>query len=232
MSAYKRRQSPTNLRSRGNIALLALALAAVLATGCLKEILFFGYLVGGPPSVEPDFDKETKKSLTDHGVRVAVVCYAPTKLKLLDEKVDEVIAKHVAYKLRQNQIMVIRPALVQEWLDEHPEWETPVEIGEAFKTKYVIFIDLQKYSLYEKGSQTLMRGRAEAVLTVWELDDMGDGERIYRREVKSVYPLAVPRSTYETSYSKFRKEFLDRVSRDIGWKFYERYNGEDMQDAM
>ncbi|PJF33101.1 MAG: hypothetical protein CUN57_03035, partial [Phototrophicales bacterium] len=123
-----------------------------------------GYLIGGPPSVEPDFEKETRKSLTDYNVTVAVVCYAPTKLKLIDEKVDEAVAKSVSYKLNQHKIKVVNPDRIREWLDTHDDWETPDEIGAAFKTKYVIYIDLRDYNLYEKGNHSLMRGRAEAVV--------------------------------------------------------------------
>lgn len=212
-------------------ALLLFAGLSFLTTGCLKQLLFAGYLIAGGPSVEPDFEKQTKKSMTDYDVRVAVVCYAPTKLKLIDPKIDETIAKHVSYKLRAKQVLVINPSLVQDWLDKHPEWETPDEVGEYFKTKYVIYIDLSDYNLYEKGNQSLYRGRAEAQVSVIEMGADGEGERIYNRDVKSVFPLAIPRSTHDTTKNKFRKEFLDRLTNDIGWLFYERYNGEDMKDA-
>ena len=42
--------------------------------GCLKQMLFLGYLIGGPPSIEPDFDRNAKKSMTGKDVTVAVVC--------------------------------------------------------------------------------------------------------------------------------------------------------------
>lgn len=216
---------------RATALLLGFALCVLSMTGCLKEMLFVGYLIGGPPSVEPDFEKVTKKSMTDYKARVVVFCYAPTKLKLIDPKVDQAVAKQVAYKLRTQHVLVINPTLVQKWLDEHPDWETPDEIGAYFKAKYVIQIDLSDYNLYEKGSQSLLRGRAEAKVSVIEMDGSDSGERIYSTDVKSIYPLAIPRSTYDTTESKFRKNFLERLTNDIGWKFYEKYNGEDMKDA-
>lgn len=213
---------------------LAGALCAVVlfaSIGCLKEIMLLGYLIGGPPSVEPDFDVQTKKSMTDYGVTVAVVCFAPKNLKLIDEKIDVDLAKYVSFKLNENHIKVINPDRVHEWLDRHPDWETAAEIGEAFKTTYVIYIDMRDYSLYEKGSHMLHRGRAEMLVTVWEMDGNGEGEPIYNKEIKSIYPLAAPQSSYDVPYQKFRKKFVERLSKEIGWKFYERYNGDNINDA-
>jgi len=230
MFAHRKLHTCFSGRLRVGMSVVVTAALAVWTTGCLKGILTLGYLIGGPPSVEPDFEKETKKSLTDYDVTVAVVCYAPTELKLIDEKVDKNVAKHVSYKLNAHRVKVVNPDRIQEWLDTHDDWETPDEIGAAFQTTYVIYIDLRDYSLYEKGNQSLFRGRAESFISVWEMDG-DEGERIYSRELKTVYPLAIPKSTHDVSYEKFRKLFLDRLTKEIGWLFYEHYNGEDMVDA-
>ena len=37
-------------------------LIVVSLTGCLKQMLFLGLLIHGPPSIEPDFDDELKIS--------------------------------------------------------------------------------------------------------------------------------------------------------------------------
>ena len=230
MSNYAYPQSRFR-RMRSSLLLLGIALSTIATTGCMKEILLLGYLIGGPPSVEPDFDKQTKKSMTDYDVRVAVVCFAPKKLQLIDPKIDEAIAKMLSQKLRAQHVLVINPTRIQEWLDKHPNWDQPAEIGEACKAKYVIYIDLADYNLYEKGSQSLFRGRAEAKVSVIEMDGNGDGERIYSHDVKSIFPLGAPKSTHDTTRSKFRKRFLDRLTSDIGWLFYEKFNGEDMKDV-
>ena len=72
---------------RWRLGLPALALAAVSLSGC-NYFIALGYLIGGPPSVEPDFDAQTAKSFTDKGVTVAVVCYAPTELKWDFDEID------------------------------------------------------------------------------------------------------------------------------------------------
>ena len=222
---------------RGSLSWLRLVGIAALTlsvTGCLKEMLFIGLLVGGPPSVEPEFDKWTKKSMTDKGVTVAVVCFVPEEILLNNFKVDQSLAKYVANRLHQHRIKVINPDRILAWMDQNPNWERAVEIGEAFDVTYVINIDLEDYSLYEIDSPNLYRGRSQVQIRVWEMDDdgEGEGEKIYEKSLNSVFPLAAPRSTSEESLSTFRRKFLTRLSEEIGRSFYEYYNGDDMLDAI
>ncbi|MCH7688593.1 MAG: hypothetical protein IH899_18250 [Planctomycetes bacterium] len=214
--------------------LVGIAAVMLSVSGCLKEVLFLGLLVGGPPSVEPDFDKWTKSSMTDKGVTVVVVCFAPKEILLNNFKVDQSLAKHVAHRLHQHRIKVINPDRILAWMDQNPNWERAVEIGEAFGVTYVINIDLENYSLFEIDSPHLYRGRSQVHIRVWEMDGdgEGDGEKIYEKSLNSVYPLAAPRSTSEESLSTFRRKFLTRLSEEIGRSFYEYYNGDDMPDAI
>ena len=64
-----------------------------------------------------------------------------------------------------------------------------------------------------------------------EMQDGAEGEQIYTRDIISQYPLGVPRSTYDTKYTTFKREFLERLSEEVGRLFYEHYNGDDFPDA-
>lgn len=213
------------------LRLLAIFAVTASTAGCLQQILFLGYLIGGPPSIEPDFETMTKKSLTDKDVTVAVVCYAPVELQHDFSKVDQEVCRYVANRLNQHKIKVVNPDRVHAWLDKNADWDKPEEIGAAFKTTYVIYIDLEKYSLYEENSANLYRGRAELQVSVWEMQDDDSAEKIYTKELTSRYPLAVPRSTSEITYYRFKRQYLSRLSEEIGRLFYESYNGADIPDA-
>ena len=216
---------------RARLWVLLCLTAAVALSGC-NYLVFFGYLIGGPPSVEPDFDKMTKKSLTDKDVTVAIVCYAPAELKWDFDQVDHEVAKFVSNRLFLHKIKVIDPDRVRDWLDKHEDYDKPDEIGAAFHAKYVVYIDMHKFSLLEEHSANLYRGRAEALVSVYEIDDEGNGDKIYTKDLTSAYPLAAPRSTSEVSYGHFKKEYLSRLSEEIGRLFYEHYNGDDMPDTI
>jgi len=203
------------------------------SVGCMNEMIMLAYLIGGPPSIEPDFDRVTTQSMTEKDVRVAVVVYAPDDVLFSFHHIDVELAKHVAFKLREHQITVYNPDVVRNWLDRHDDWDKPEEIGEALGATFVIFVDLSKFSLWEENSPNLYRGRGEALVSVIEMDEESeDGEKIYRKEVISVYPLTVPRAASEVTYSQFKLEYLNRLSEDIGRLFYEHYNGDDIVDAI
>ena len=210
--------------------LAILVLAPLLLCGC-NYVMGIGYLVGGPPSIEPDFDRMTNKCLTDRDVTVAVACYAPTELKWDNADVDREIAEFTAYRMNEHKITVANPDQVRAWLDANPDWDKPEEIGEALEVTYVIFVDLNKFSLYEQEASHLYRGRAEAVVSVIEMKPDGTGEKIYEKELISVYPIGIPRSAADESFGTFKRKYLARLSEEIGRMFYEYYNGDDIGDA-
>jgi len=211
---------------------LAVLLVGLFSTSGCNYFLLLGYLIGGPPSIQPDFDKLTKESLTDKGVKVAVVCFAPDEIRLNFIDADKDIAKFVAHRLFQNHIAVIHPDRVQDWLDKNDDWDKPDEIAEATGATHVIFIDVHKYNLFEENSHELFRGRAEVLVSVFKVQKGDQAEKIYTKEITSLYPLSVARPTTEISYDRFRRQYLGRLSEEIGRLFYEYYNGDDMADVI
>ncbi len=209
----------------------ALLLLPVTLTGCLKPLIMLGYLIGGPPSIEPDFDIMTKKSMTEKEVTVAVVCYAPLEVKYDFSAIDAELAKYVTYRLVQHKVKVVNPDQVRAWLDENTEWDEPSEIGKALNVKYVVYIDLESFNLWEEHSNNLLRGRSEGLVSVFEINSDGDGEKIYTKEITSKFPLAAPRQSTEVPYATFKQQYLTRLSEEIGRLFYEHYNGDDIGDA-
>lgn len=209
-----------------------LLVAALLFSmpGC-NYFMLLGYLIGGPPQIEPLFEKETRKSMTDKDIRVAVVCYASDELKYQFDSIDHIVANRVTNQLASRKIDVISYAEVQTWLKENPDWDTAVEVGAAFDVNYVVYIDVSGFSLYERDSNTLFRGRCDAIVSVYEMETDGSGKRIFSREINSIYPLHVPRSATDVSYDTFRMEYIWRLSDEIGRLFYPYLNGDDISSA-
>ena len=155
-------------------------------TGC-NYLLFAGYLIGGPPSIAPAFDTETGLSMTDKDVTVAVVCYAPKEVKWDFANIDYDLAKYVSNRMFLKKIKVINPDRIRDWLDKNPNWDSPDEIGAAFGVSYVVHIEVNDFSLYEKNSSDLFRGRSDVLVTVWQMDGE-TGEQIFTRDLESIYP--------------------------------------------
>jgi hypothetical protein len=210
---------------------LAVAVVSTSLVGC-NWVVLLGYLIGGPPSIEPEFDAETGNSLTDRGVTVLVLCHAEKELKFDHDSIDYQVAKYTTFRLHEHHVKVVDPDRVRAWLDEHDDWDRPEEVGEAFGVDYVISIDLIKFSIFEENSSHLYRGRAEAMVSVIQMDeDHEDGEKIFSKDVLSKYPLLSARDTHEVSQSNFKRQYLSRLSEEIGRKFYEHYVADDIMDG-
>jgi hypothetical protein len=63
------------------------------------------------------------------------------------------------------------------------------------------------------------------------MGENGEGEKIYSQEERVKYPLRFPRSTQDTSVGHFKKEYLYRLSYEIGRHFFEYYTADDISDA-
>lgn len=222
-------RTPTTLRhvARSWLSLVAALLVCGSLSGC-SYVLFLGYLIGGPPSVEPEFEAQTNESMTDKDVTVAVVCFAPTEVKYSFENIDHELAKYVTFRLIEHKVKAVPPDYVKAWLDENKDWDKPEEIGAAFKATYVVYVDLNEFSLYEEGSASLYRGRSEAIVSVWKMDDNGEAEKIFSAEKISKYPLHQPVSSSEDSFSNFKARYLSRLSDEIGRFFYSYYISDEI----
>ena len=213
------------------LPLLTALLFAVMLSGC-NYVVLLGYLIGGPPSIEPDYDSMTKKSMTDKGVVVAVHCFADKTVLLDHSRVDRELARFVSARLHKHEIKVIQPDLVQRWIDQNPEYSGPEEIGLGVGATHVIQIDVPQFTIFEENSQDLYRGRSEVTVTVYEIDKENEtGEPIYDKKLISRFPLATPRSAQEVSRQTFLVQYLTRLSEEVGRLFYEHYTGDDMSDA-
>jgi hypothetical protein len=210
--------------------LAAMLLLAVSMTGC-NAVLLVGYLIGGPPSIEPDFEKQGNKSLAAKDTKVLVLCYAPTELKWDNEAVDFELAKHVAYRLNMNKIKVVDPDRVNAWLDKNHDWDKPSEVGAAFDVEYVIYIDIKEYSLYEQHSANLYRGRADAIVSVVKMEK-NDGQIIYSKDIASRFPTQAAVAVDSFPYNNFKKLYLSRLSDEIGQLFYEHFAGDEIPSSL
>jgi hypothetical protein len=221
--------STTHLSGRGFLhafGFLAAMLSATMGSGCAQFVLL-SYLIGGPPSIEPDFDAETGLSLSKPDVTVAVVCYAPTDVKWNFASIDNEVAAQVSYRLFEHKIKIIEPDYIRAWIDEHQNWDLATEIGDAFpNVDYVIEIELESFSLYENGNSTsLFRGRTVGLVHV---TDMSTRERVFGKDLDFSFPTRVPRSAYDQSLTSFKREYLSRLSEKIGFMFYESYAGDQI----
>lgn len=209
-------------------AALLLTIAVMCgSTGC-NAVVLLGYLIGGPPSIEPEFNKQTKKDLAAKGKRILVLVEAPDEVNNMDfDAVDRELAKTLAVQLIVNKITVIDPDRVYGWLASNPDYEKPAEVGAHFKADYVVHVDLTDWNLYEENTQEMYRGRSEFIVNVIEMKGK-TGSVIWTKSKTSRFPTRVPISVTQYPRAQFKKTYMTRLGDEIGSLFYPTFAGDDI----
>jgi hypothetical protein len=111
------------------------------------------------------------------------------------------------YKQRKEKVTIVAPRQVERYQVEHPDWKESLEdMGKHFSADYVVYLEINSMSLYEHGSNTLYRGRAEINVSVFNMHE--PDEDPISRDLEFAYPsnpIPVDNSTQPTT---FRQAFL------------------------
>src|SRR5262245_2888202 len=158
--------------------LLAQALAATFVltalSGCdlLAIPLMTAHVLGVDEraNIQFQFPKDTKN--------VAVVVNLTNHRQVDVGHFDRDVATMLAPKIHEyldGKPKIIRSAAVHKWLDEHPDWKTPYDIGRGTGADHVVFVELRRVSYYQKEGWTNMyAGRAECSVSIYRLGSEAD----------------------------------------------------------
>lgn len=193
---------------------MQLSRAAACALVC-NLIVLVNCLNAGPPANEPDFQKQTGRTLKD--VRIAVHCIPTDGVKFDDNKICYEIATCLSLRLNREKLKVVDPDYLYEWLDRHPNSQGYAELATEFGADIVIVVEVKKFSMDAVEKKDDFQGRFWGAIRVLEItkDLAGkpEGERlIYRRKAIERFPRAAP--VPEKMYGKdiFKRLFLSEVS--------------------
>ncbi len=207
--------------------LIGLAATAVGLVGCYPiQLLYFAAILLGMDTTDP-----AKFTFPEDAKRIAVITTADYTTQVNTVHFDQDLNEMVARKLfegfdgdrKTRHIKVIKAGKVAKWLDEHPNWRSldPVEIGRALDANYIIYLELGAVAYYEDGpTKFLYRGKADVGVTVFRVDEQDGDIVLQRQDLHFEYPKgARPIPVADVPLSRFRKEFLTRLSDEITWYF-------------
>jgi hypothetical protein len=194
--------------------------------GC--NILSLPFFILGP---EPKVEAGLKKIANDDvekEVTVVVLTYRALEtrpeLTQADRELSRLLVQGLkeGFKYNKENVRVVNPTKVDDFKADHPDWHSRglEEIGQHFQADYVIYLEMNKLSLYEPGSNnTLYRGRADISVSLIDVNKPGDGP--HRKEFATMYPTEVKGAldTADKTPLQFRQEFLQYVARHLSWLF-------------
>ena len=105
------------------------------------------------------------------------------------------------------------------------------EIGKHFHADYVINLEINAISLYEKGSigEQLFRGTADIEVTVIDVKQPQGEDPIFTRNYTCQYPENMPEFASSTTVGDFSSKFLGRLAWDLS-KFFAGSSAQDKYD--
>ncbi|MCS7016071.1 MAG: hypothetical protein NZM42_08155, partial [Gemmatales bacterium] len=153
------------VRRRGGYVILGW-LVVLLLGGCrLPTLLYFTAAMLGqdmrqPPEIDLLAYREKLNKSRSEPLRVAVVCYADigTQIHLgpLPRELTDTLARELAKGLAEHKdrLVILAPSAVYQWQERQEQWSTlnPSDMARDLGADLVIFVELNRLSLYEGGS--------------------------------------------------------------------------------
>lgn len=195
------------------IAVLGLVAASLVISfsGCLPMIDRFMYVMKGSEIPAP-YPKLANK-------RVAIVCisdasaYGPNNLS---DTVTRLVGAALLAKVKK--IQLVSPTEVDKWVDENG-WDNTdyISLGKGVKADRVIAIELSGYSIHE--GKTLHKGKANIVMTVYELDHAKGPVVGHTYQMKEYEFPKNGRPAIQSTDRQFEEFFLARLCRLLSHQF-------------
>src|SRR5262245_35775558 len=200
-----------------------------LVAGC--NPLLFPFLVFGPePKRPPEYHQLASKK---KDVKVVILTYMGmdmnTDLLHADREITRLFAKELKELCDYNEekVTVINPMKVEEYKNKNPDWQTQhsdlSEIGKHFKADYVIYLEINKLSLFQPGTSNMFyRGQANITVSLVDVKNPDDFTTP-PREFSYSYPSESRGGNrvvdMDTPLPKFKAEFFESLSRRLAWHF-------------
>jgi hypothetical protein len=199
------------------LTILALSILAS-SSGCIGISAHLLYFFKGSQKIAAEYDGLEEK-------RVAVVCVSDS-VGHGPSSISSMMERSVAILLRERgkKIDVIHQDEVADWIDNN-DWNQMDyrDIGRGVSADRVLAIDVSSVHLHE--GMTLYKGRADVVVTVYDMND--DGKVAFRKTLPEfTFPRNGARHSTEMSENQFRQLFVTFLSEQVAKYFYD-YHFED-----
>ncbi len=221
---------------RAAVGLIGLAAAGAFAlAGCDPRTLAYFFGDGAPqiPGQAPSFE----------GKKIAILTTAaPTALadfQTIDRDLNRELVS--IFRAGLKKVEIIETKKVYDWVDAHPTWSDAGEIAKAFEVDYVVYFEVQGFSIRDPRSPGLLEGNAEVNFRVTEYahpkNDKGKVNTAAPKEANQVYEDAVKMSfpkdgpiAIESGISpfSFKGKFLKLVANQISWNFLGHNPGDEI----
>jgi hypothetical protein len=146
------------------------------------------------------------------------------ELHSVDRELAERLAQHIKKRFddNRNKIKIVPYYQVTGYLNKTPSGNLlpKADIAKHFKADFLVHLEINSMSFYEKGYRQMFRGQAEINVSVF--DPTADaGGLIFQEIYTKLYPESGPRDAggQDASFNVFRAMFLDHMADDLSCWF-------------
>jgi hypothetical protein len=214
---------------------LAGLFGAVLCAGCDPGATLYFLM---PEAKEPPEMKQLASDDKEKEVKVVILIYDRLDPRPELAQVDRQLSELLSHQLRdlfeqsKKKVTIVPPRRVDEYRNTNPSRHgpDPAEVGKYFHADYVIYLELNEMSLYERGSNLLLRGQAHISVSLVDLNN--PDETPEPREFTCVYPSEgkAQDSGPDMPLVKFRAQFLASIARRLSYYFAPHNKAQKMVD--
>jgi hypothetical protein len=212
--------------------------AIVLSIGCNPATLSYFMLFGKEDKNDPECVIASPKKPVKL-VILAAFANLETRPELMQadlelaERLTQALAKR--YEENKDKVKIVSVREVKAFQGMTPDWRewTAREIGKHFSADYVLSLEINSMTLYEKGSYNrLYRGQTEIASTVTDVHKPAGDDKKWDGYYTTTYPASRPIEVEGSSVAQFRTLFLKHVAKGLSKSFAaygseERYGPED-----
>ncbi len=202
----------------------AILTGIVCGIGC-SPMTFMSFLSPEPtipPAMHPLAIKDKKGP-----VSVVILTDASTETREeiigADRQLSDLVKKMIAGLATANneELSFVNLRKVEEYKSTHPHWQEDVaEVGRDLKADFVIYLEINSMSLFEKGSnRSICLGEADLAVSLYKVADVDgtpDQKHFHDKYPKSTGGIPVDQ---ELSPTDFREKFLTYLAKRIAWNF-------------
>jgi hypothetical protein len=142
-----------------------------------------------------------------------------------DRQLADLLGRQLTALAQANEekLTIVPLRKVEEFKSNQPSWKGMdlAAIGRYFEADYVVYLEIESMSMYEKGSANqLYRGHAD--INVSLIDVNNPDETPPQQHFSCIYPRdahgPIP-AGFETHPMQFRQAFLAHLAKELSWRF-------------
>lgn len=196
-----------------------------LAVGC-NPIEAAYFLFGPEPRVDPQVQALVSENKNKE-IRVVVLVHTQPEVRPelanADRELSRAVVRNLtlAHKHYEEKVIELAPAKVDAYKADHPDWYQDLrKVGQHFQADYVIYIEIDKLSIFEEGSgNTLLRGKAEIRTSLVDISKVDADTRYHNDAISYPGESRYAFDSNDKTPQQFRQEFLDYVGKKVSFQF-------------